>query len=155
MTLLYGLKLVSALGCALIAGTFFAFSTFIMQSLATRPAAEGISAMQAINDVILRSLFIPVFTGTVLLCIAVALYALISHAPGALWLVAAGLLYVVGVFGVTMIGNVPLNNLLAKADPASVEGAQIWARYLKEWLWWNHVRTIAGVAATALFFIHA
>jgi len=34
---LFGLTLVSALGCGLIAGVFFAFSTFVMKALARVP----------------------------------------------------------------------------------------------------------------------
>jgi uncharacterized membrane protein len=32
--LVFGLKVVTALGCGLIAGTFFAFSVFVMRALA-------------------------------------------------------------------------------------------------------------------------
>jgi uncharacterized membrane protein len=37
------------LGSGLIAGVFFAFSTFVMKALARLPAAHGIAAMQSIN----------------------------------------------------------------------------------------------------------
>ena len=43
------LKLLSALGCWLMAGVFFAFSTFVMKALARLQPAQGIAAMQAIN----------------------------------------------------------------------------------------------------------
>src|ERR687895_14764 len=47
--LLYAATLVTALGCGLVAGVFFAFSTFVMAALRRLPAAEGITAMQWIN----------------------------------------------------------------------------------------------------------
>jgi hypothetical protein len=50
---------------------------------------------------------------------------------------------------VTMAFNVPLNNALAAADPASAEATSVWARYLKDWTLWNHVRGIAPPAASA------
>ena len=56
-----------------------------------------------------------------------------------------------GMFGVTMMFNVPLNNAVGAIDPASPAAAPIWARYLRNWTFWNHVRTIACVVATALF----
>jgi uncharacterized membrane protein len=40
---------------------------------------------------------------------------------------------------------------LAAVAPASPEAAPIWARYLSEWTWWNHVRTITSTLAFALF----
>ena len=45
----FALNLVTALGCGVIAGVFFAFSTFVMCALARLPAAQGIAAMQSIN----------------------------------------------------------------------------------------------------------
>jgi uncharacterized membrane protein len=62
-----------------------------------------------------------------------------------------GVLYIVGMFVCTMIFNVPLNDALAAVDPASAEAASVWARYLREWTLWNHVRTISCTAACALF----
>jgi uncharacterized membrane protein len=40
----FGLTLLAALGCGLIAGVFFAFSALVMRALARRPHAEGIAA---------------------------------------------------------------------------------------------------------------
>jgi len=47
--LLFGLTLVSALGCGLTAGVFFAFSSFVMKALGRIQPAQGIAAMQSIN----------------------------------------------------------------------------------------------------------
>jgi hypothetical protein len=55
---------VAAVGSALIAGLFFAFSTFVMTALFRLPVDQGVAAMQSINKVILGSLFMPVFFGT-------------------------------------------------------------------------------------------
>jgi uncharacterized membrane protein len=54
---------------------------------------------------------------------------------------------------VTILGNVPLNNALAIVDPNSTEGATLWIRYLTDWTFWNHVRTLAAFAASATFII--
>jgi uncharacterized membrane protein len=56
-----------------------------------------------------------------------------------------------GMFVVTLIFNVPLNDALAKAGPSSVEGATLWARYAKDWTVRNHVRTVASTGACILF----
>jgi uncharacterized membrane protein len=55
------------------------------------------------------------------------------------------------MFVVTMVFNVPLNDALAAVDPGSPDAAPLWARYLKDWTFWNHVRTITSTAACALF----
>ena len=142
----------SALGCGLLAGLYFAFSTFIMTALGRIDQASGIAAMNAVNAVILKSLFMPVFLGTTLASLALAvLGAMRWSAPGAPAMLAGGLVYVLGMFVVTMALNVPLNDALAAAGPASAEAASVWAGYLKDWTLWNHVRTLASLAASALF----
>ena len=52
------------IGCGLIAGLYFAFSAFIMTALGRIGQAAGITAMNAINAVIVQSLFMPLFLGT-------------------------------------------------------------------------------------------
>ena len=46
---LYIATLATALGCGLIAGAFFAFSSFVMPALKRLPTTEGIAAMQSIT----------------------------------------------------------------------------------------------------------
>lgn len=150
MTLLAAFILVAALGSALIGGLFFAFSTFIMAALGQRPPAEGMAAMVVINRVILRSLFMPVFFGTALLCIGLAVAASADWTTASLWLLAGAMIYLLGNIVVTMIWNVPLNNEIDRADPAA-DNQALWMRYLDRWTPWNHVRTITALAAAGLF----
>ncbi|TIU23362.1 MAG: DUF1772 domain-containing protein, partial [Mesorhizobium sp.] len=63
------------------------------------------------------------------------------------------LIYVVGNLIVTMIFNVPLNNALAAVDPAGANGAAVWATYLRDWVMWNHVRTITAIVALGCFIV--
>jgi uncharacterized membrane protein len=52
-----------------------------------------------------------------------------------------------------MVFNVPRNNALAALDPASAEAAPHWRDYVASWTHWNHVRTVAALAAAACFTI--
>jgi uncharacterized membrane protein len=145
---------VAALGSAVIAGVFFAFSAFIMRALARRPPAEGMAAMQEINIVVVRSSFIVVFFATAAASLAFAVAALLHWGdPRALPWLAGAAFYVLGTFALTIVRNVPLNDALAAAAPESPEGAAVWARYLTEWTWWNSVRTAASCAAALAFFV--
>ncbi|GAB4198563.1 MAG: hypothetical protein Fur006_48470 [Coleofasciculaceae cyanobacterium] len=58
------LKLFAALGCGLVAGVFFAFSTFVMSALARLQAAQGITAMQSINITAINPPFMVALFGT-------------------------------------------------------------------------------------------
>ena len=151
---LTALTWLSALGSALIAGVFFAFSTFVMAAFGRRPAAESIAAMQEINVVVVRSGFMAVFLGTAVTSALLALFALLRwDDPRAIWWLAGAALYVLGTFVLTIVRNVPLNDRLAAVDPASPEGADVWKLYLSDWTWWNTVRTAASLAATAAFIV--
>jgi uncharacterized membrane protein len=147
-----GLLWFSAIGCGLLAGLYFAFSTFIMTTLGRIDQAAGISAMNAINVEIVRSLFMPFFVATTLSSAALAGLAIVRWGEaGAIAMLVAGILYVLGMFVVTMVFNVPLNDALAAVDPNSAAATTLWTRYLSDWTFWNHVRTIASTAACALF----
>ena len=142
----------SAIGCGLLAGVYFAFSAFVMTSLGRIDPAAGIAAMNSISVTIVRSLFMPIFLGTTLASLVLAIFAILRRGdPGAPMMLWGGILYLIGMAGVTMICNVPLNDALAAVDPSSREAAVLWSHYLKDWTFWNHVRTIASTGACALF----
>jgi uncharacterized protein (TIGR02246 family) len=73
--------------------------------------------------------------------------------PGAGYLLAGSLLYLVGTIVVTIARNVPLNDALAAVDPSSADAGRVWTDYLKKWTAWNHLRTGAALAAAALFIV--
>lgn len=148
------LTLLAALGSGLMAGLFFAFSVAVMQALAKLPAEKGMAAMQSINVAILNPVFLAVFLGTALMCLALVLYACLHWStPGSGWLLIGGGLYLVGCIAVTMACNVPLNNALAAADATSTEGAKLWHTYLVTWTNWNHVRAVACLGAMGSFVL--
>lgn len=147
-------SIITALGCGLIAGAFFAFSTFVMKALGKLPPHDGLAAMQSINIVVINPVFLGVFVGTAILCVVVGIMSVVKFADaGSAWLLAGCVLYFVGTFLVTMLLNVPLNNALAAVDPASTEGSQFWTKFLTDWTFWNHVRTLAALFAFASFII--
>jgi uncharacterized membrane protein len=148
------LTFLAALGSGLIAGFFLAFSATVMWALERQPPAAGIAAMQAINVVVVNPVFLGTFFGTAVLSLVLAAAALMNWAePGAFYLLAGSLLYLLGSILVTMLCNVPLNNRLAAVEPDSAEGKAVWAHYLRVWTAWNHVRTVAPLAALVCFFL--
>ena len=150
--LLLTLTFTAALGSGLIAGVFFAFSTFVMKALRRLPADEGIAAMQSINIVVINPLFLGVFLGAAVLCAVAAAGALMRwNTPGAAYLLVGGALYLVGTLLVTFAFNVPLNDRLAAVATTDLGAARQWARYVSRWTAWNHVRTLAALVAAAAF----
>ena len=117
------LTIAAAVSSALLTGVLFAFSTSVMPALASRPPAEGMAAMQAMNRTIMNPLFGLVFGGSALLCLVVAATApFTTDEAGWGWRLAGGALYVIGVTLETMAMNVPMNDRLDAADPATADG---------------------------------
>ncbi len=151
---LFSLTFTAAIGCGLISGVFFAFSTFVMPALARLQPTQGIAAMQSINITAINPLFMLALFGTAVVCLFLTIALLPKwNQPGTAYLLVGSLLYLVGAVGVTIAFNVPLNDALAMVKPDSTDGANLWSRYLTDWTFWNHVRTVAAIAAAAVFTI--
>lgn len=135
----------AALGSALIGGVFFAFSSFVMPALKRLPAGEGIAAMLAINVTVINWHFLGLFLGTALLCGGLLVAAWFGDVPMGP-IVAGCLCYLLGTFGVTVAGNVPLNDALVAAGIP-------WADFVARWSAWNHVRTAAAILAAIAFLV--
>jgi uncharacterized membrane protein len=148
---LYAATLVTALGCGLIAGIFFAFSSFVMPALKRLPEAQGIAAMQSINVLAVTPVFMTALFGTGAACLGLVGWAAISWGGlVAALMIAGGVAYLVGAIGVTIACNVPLNDRLAKLHPQVSDAAGRWEEYVTKWTAWNHVRVAAALAAAAL-----
>ena len=141
---------IAAIGAGLMAGVYFAFSGFIMRAFDQLGAIAAADAMNSINEVILRSGFMILFWVSTGLYAALAVLALVDdNTPARGWLLAAGLIYVVGMFVCTAAFNVPLNNRLAAAkdDAAKLE---TWPQYYRDWTRWNHLRALCSLAASVI-----
>jgi len=145
---LWGLSIVAAVGSGLIAGVFFAFSSFVMLALSKLEFPQGLRAMQSINLAVLNPVFLGTFVGTAVISAATAAVALTRLAePASRWSVAGALAYLLGAFAVTIVFNVPLNNALERASADDPSAEQVWRRFVVVWTRWNHVRTAAAIVA--------
>ena len=142
------LTVTTALGCAIAAGALFAFSAFVMSALLRLPAPQGIAAMQSINVRAVTTAFMAALFGPALGCAVLAVDALAGG--GEPLVIAGAVLYLLGTIGVTIAGNVPLNDALARLDPDGAGAADAWRAYTRRWMALNHARVTAGVAAAAL-----
>ncbi len=135
----------------IMAGIYFAFSVFIMKSLGGLPPLQAARAMNKINDVIINTLFLPVFFGSTLWYAGLLLWSFADWQQGVSGLVtAAALVYILGMFGVTAFGNVPLNNRLKASARDDATLVHYWNQYLLQWTQLNHLRTLSCIVACAL-----
>lgn len=78
-------------------------------------AAISTGLMAGINRIILKSAFMPLFFCSSLL--SLMLIILVGDGSVSKWIVAAGMVYLIGMLLCTMVFNVPLNNRLKDASP--------------------------------------
>lgn len=140
------------LAYALVGGVFLAFSDFIMRALVHTSGTGGIEAMQAINREVFRWLFMALFLGLAPVSLLIAGYGFVwLTAPAAPMISLAGLVYLIGGFGVTVVFNVPMNQALARMDPGADATGVYWrGTYVPRWTFWNTIRATACVVASAL-----
>ena len=152
--LLAWVTLGTALGCGLSAGVFFAFSAFVMPALGRLPSGQGIAAMQSINKLAVTPAFMTALFGSALACAGLAAWSVVAWGERpAPWLLAGGVLYLVGAIVVTIAVNVPLNDALATTRPDGAGAADRWSGYLRRWTAWNHLRAAAAIVATGLLIV--
>lgn len=145
------LTVASVLGSGLVAGVFFAFSSFVMPALGDLPDPQGVAAMQAINRFAPTPWFMTALFGTFVCTSVLGVLGLVRRgSPGAGWLVAGGLLYLLGIL-LTGGYHVPRNDHLATLDANASSTAVYWRGYLRSWTAWNTVRATASLASTGAF----
>jgi uncharacterized membrane protein len=145
---------VSAVTTALTAGLFFAYSCSVNPGLGRLNDIGYLSAMQHINRAILNPAFLLTFMGTAILLPVSAFMFSGDRTSLRFWLlVAAAVVYIIGVMGVTMGGNVPLNEALDKTDLVSASAGQL-AEYRRAfeqpWNKLHAIRTFAVIVTVML-----
>lgn len=138
---------------ALIAGLFYAYSCSVNPGLGRLADRTYIEAMRSINRAILNPLFFASFIGTLLLLPAATVVAYGHSRECFVLLFIAAVIYVVGVFGVTMFGNVPLNNMLDRFNIVNASPADITAirgSFEKPWNRLHSIRAFFSVVSLVL-----
>jgi uncharacterized membrane protein len=151
---LFALTVLATLGCATMAGVFFAFSTFVMKALARLPADQGVAAMQVINVAAVTPVFMLALFGTAVACVTLTVFAFLAwderFAP---YLLIGSALSLVGTILLTIGYHVPRNEALARVEPHGADAESHWTRYLSGWTAWNHLQTATALAAAATLTI--
>lgn len=142
----------------LSAGLCFTWSNAITTGLGRLDNIGYLSAFQQINRTILNPTFFIVFFGPFFLSI-INIYVF-RNVPSNIkgLLIAAAIIYAIGVVLVTIFGNVPLNELVDKTNiaTASVEDLKaLRATFETKWNQFHNIRTITATTAFVLFIISA
>ncbi|SDI33529.1 chryseobasin maturation helper ChrI [Chryseobacterium jejuense] len=146
------LLIITVVLTALIAGLFYAYSCSVVLGLGKLSDAEYLKAMQNINREILNPIFFMSFMGAAIL-LPVSTFFLRGEQPVFIFLLLATLAYLIGVFGVTMVGNVPMNDQLDQFDISGSTAEaikQMRDNFENRWNFLNNIRTAFSVISIIL-----
>ena len=143
---------VAAVSCGFMAGLLFAFSGSVIGGLGAIEEADSIRAMNAMNTTLLNPFFGAMFFGGLISSVVLVAWASFDADLASRTLIfVGGGCYVIGVFAVTVVFNVPMNNRLADHDLTTATTSDIWMTYSRRWLLLNHLRTLSAVIASGSF----
>lgn len=152
MTTINLFLLFSALASGLIAGLFYSYSCSVNPGLGALSDSDYLAAMQSINRAILNPVFFFSFIGTLLLLL-VSTYQHFGTGSRFYILVAATLVYAIGTFGVTVAGNVPLNDALDKINLTATSSQELAAHRLRFEVPWNKLHAVRTWASILSFIL--
>jgi uncharacterized membrane protein len=144
------LTVLAIVGSGLMAGVYYTFSTFTMAGLRSLPASQGAAAMQAVNLEAPRPPLMSVFFGTAVIGVALYVLAITSFEGLSSVLSISGASLYISSIVITGVFNVPLNDRLEAANPASPQGVSVWTDYQRRWTRYNHVRVGVSVASAVV-----
>lgn len=137
----------------LSAGLFYAWQVSVIPGTKRIMDSSYLEAMQSINRAILNPAFYLVFFGSLVMLIISAIQEYQASSGLAFWLLLIAVLaYFVGTFGVTVFGNVPLNEALDKVPLSGLSIAELEETrqsYEGRWNLLHTIRTIFSVLAFA------
>ena len=144
----------SIVATGLMAGLWYAWTVSVIPGTRRIPDTTYITTMQNINKAIINPAFIIPFMGIPVLLAGAAIVQFRAGDYRRGWLLtAAGATYIVGVLGVTIGGNVPLNDALEAFDLAGSDEQAIATRrdtYETPWNRWHYLRTAANIGSFVL-----
>ncbi len=144
----------SIVATGLMAGLWYAWTVSVIPGTRRVPDTTYIVTMQNINKAIINPAFIIPFMGIPLLLAGAAIVQFRAGDSRRGWLLAsATATYIVGVLGVTIGGNVPLNDALEAFDLADSNEQAIADRrrsYETPWNRWHYLRTAANIGSFTL-----
>ena len=157
MTLQNIILIITGTTTALSAGVFYTWSCAVIPGMARLSNTEYIRAMQSFNIAIQNPVFFISFLGTAVL-LPVCTYMHHSQpAANRFWfLLAATVIYLIGVLGVTIFGNIPLNENLAGFNLQTALPETIALQRTKFEIPWNNlntIRTVSSILAIILVMI--
>jgi uncharacterized membrane protein len=140
---------------ALSTGFFFAWSVSVLLGTKKVGHLTYLETMQSINREVLNPAFFIVFFGS-LIALGITTYLQFNNKTVFVLVLASTIIYLIGTFGVTAFGNVPLNNELDALNITKLnllELKNFRAYYESTWNHYHSIRTFSSMVSFILLLI--
>ena len=138
----------------LMAGIFFTWSNAVKPGIGKLGDIEYLRALQSMNRVILNNAFRIIFLGAIIAVALVPVFYFNLYPKNIFWLFVFTLvIYWIGVFGVTVSGNIPLNEILDKTNLESITSEEIKTLRKSIEVKWNNFNLIRCISSGITFIL--
>ena len=142
------------LSTGLMAGIFFTWSNAVKPGLGKLSDIEYLRALQSMNRVILNNAFRIIFLGAIIAVALLPVFYFNLYPKNIFWLfIFTLLIYWIGAFGVTVFGNIPLNEILDKTNLESITLEEIKTLRKSVELRWNNYNLIRTISSFMAFLL--
>ena len=137
----------SVILCALVTGFIFTYAIVVMPGFSKLSDKEFIKAFQVTDEVIQNNqpLFMITWIGSIISILLTILVATATTGLSNSWLIIlVGVIYLLGVQGVTIVIHLPLNNHIQKMNIDKMTDKDLGEerrKFQKKWNFFNNIRT--------------
>tara|TARA_B000000477_G_scaffold45905_1_gene38973 strand:+ start:475 stop:969 length:495 start_codon:yes stop_codon:yes gene_type:complete len=149
----------AVLTCSLVTGFIFTYAVVVMPGFSKLEDKEFLRAFQVTDGVIQNNqpLFMLTWVGSIISVLSVMAISILSLGVSEAWIIfVVGLIYLLGVQGITVSIHLPLNNHIQKIDINDMNNQSLneeRTNFEMRWNYFNKIRTFIAFAASLSFLL--
>ena len=150
---------IAVLTCSLVTGFIFTYAVVVMPGFSQLDDKEFLRAFQVTDGVIQNNqpLFMLTWVGSIISVLSVIVISLLSLGLSEAWkLIVVGLIYLLGVQGVTISIHLPLNNRIQAIDINNMNNQSLneeRTKFEMRWNYFNKIRTFIAFFTSLSFLL--
>ena len=138
----------------LMAGIFFTWSNAVKPGIGKLSDLEYLRTFQSMNRVILNNTFKIIFSGAIITTGLLPIFYFNLYPNNIFWMfISAFIIYWIGAFIVTIIGNIPLNELLERTSLESISLEELKTLRTSIEVKWNNFNLIRSISSLISFVL--
>ena len=151
--------ILSILFCTLVTGFIFTYAVIVIPGFPKLGDKEFLRAFQVTDGIIQNNqpLFMLTLIGSIISVLGAVFCAILSLELQEAWLIVlCGVVYLLGVQGITMSIHLPLNNKVQKLVLDELSNQTLteeWGNFEEKWNFYNKIRTALAFSVSLLFLV--